>query len=101
MLAVALNGDFEWQGPEADIKTLDHKIAKKLAATIFQSGIPHLHRHRATAERSGPGPEEQDLVAGSFSLAEVERMICDGAITVAVLALLRLKGICRVTPRQF
>jgi hypothetical protein len=39
-------------------------------------------------------------VAGSFSLAEVKRMICDGAITVAVLGLLRLKGICRVTPRK-
>jgi ADP-ribose pyrophosphatase len=41
--------------------------------------------------------EEQDLVAGSFALGEVERMICDGMIkdatTVAVLGLLRLKGI--------
>jgi ADP-ribose pyrophosphatase len=57
------------------------------------------HIFVATGLRRGEtalAPEEQDLVAGSFALVEVERMICDGVIkdatTVAVLGLLRLKG---------
>ena len=42
-------------------------------------------------------PEEGDLVARAFALAEVERMVRDGEIrdatTVAALGLLRLKGL--------
>jgi ADP-ribose pyrophosphatase len=41
--------------------------------------------------------EEQDLVSSAFTVAEVERMICEGVIkdgvTVAVFGLLRLKGL--------
>jgi ADP-ribose pyrophosphatase len=41
--------------------------------------------------------EEQDIVSRVFSVAEVERMICEGVIkdsvTVAVFGLLRLKGL--------
>ncbi len=57
------------------------------------------HIFVATGLRPGEAAlahEEQDLVASSFALVEVERMICAGMIkdttTVAVLGLLRLKG---------
>jgi ADP-ribose pyrophosphatase len=58
------------------------------------------HVFLATGLRRGdavPDHEEQDLVTREFPLSEVERMIRDGEIkdatTIAVLGLLRLKGL--------
>jgi len=44
-----------------------------------------------------PDHEEQDLITHTFTLCEVERMICDGTIkdatTIAAFGFLRLKGL--------
>jgi 8-oxo-dGTP pyrophosphatase MutT (NUDIX family) len=72
------------------------------AGSLFMAygfATPHFHVFLATGLRQvGAAREhtEQDMIARSFDLAEVERMIRDGtirdSITVAAIGLLRLKG---------
>lgn len=50
-----------------------------------------------TMEQATPEVEEQDLITRPFAMGEVEAMVRDGVIadsvTVAILGLLRLKGL--------
>ena len=60
------------------------------------TAAPQKKEYLSQAEADRP-QEEQDLVSSAFTVAEVERMICEGVIkdgvTVAVFGLLRLKGL--------
>ena len=72
-----------------------------LAGVLFmapagRTAAPQKKEYLSQAEADRP-QEEQDLVSSAFTVAEVERMICEGVIkdgvTVAVFGLLRLKGL--------